>query len=245
MVDFFVQMADLKLGFQIDFVIVFRPQPVARLGAMAVKAAAAVNYLRPIPAVSATHLLRTSEVVPGVAPALPWPARGSGAVGVSGLGLIASSGNEQAIPAASVTKVMTALVILTDKPLEKGATGPTITLADADVQWTFTAMDQAQSGRDLVDVLTRLEDTIARPRASQQVAQGGPGTDDSSAAGRSAALIRHWRATRILFDGKGGAKTAERWDVGKRIRDVEQGPDGSLWMLEDANPGALIHVTPK
>jgi len=25
---------------------------------------------------------------------------------------------------------------------------------------------------------------------------------------------------------------------------VEQGPDGSLWMLEDANPGALIHVTP-
>jgi len=50
---------------------------------------------------------------------------------------------------------------------------------------------------------------------------------------------------RIVFDGKGGAKTAERWDVGKRIRDVEQGPDGSLWMLEDANPGALIHVTPK
>jgi glucose/arabinose dehydrogenase len=50
---------------------------------------------------------------------------------------------------------------------------------------------------------------------------------------------------RIIFDGKGGAKTAERWDVGRRIRDVEQGPDGSLWMLEDANPGALIHVTPK
>ncbi|MBI3408934.1 MAG: PQQ-dependent sugar dehydrogenase, partial [Planctomycetes bacterium] len=50
---------------------------------------------------------------------------------------------------------------------------------------------------------------------------------------------------RIIFDGKGGAKTAERWNVGKRIRDVEQAPDGSLWMLEDANPGALIHVTPK
>lgn len=50
---------------------------------------------------------------------------------------------------------------------------------------------------------------------------------------------------RIIFDGKGGAKMAERWVVGKRIRDVEQAPDGSLWMLEDANPGALIHVTPK
>jgi aldose sugar dehydrogenase len=50
--------------------------------------------------------------------------------------------------------------------------------------------------------------------------------------------------TRVVFDGHGGAKTAERWDVGHRIRDVEQGPDGSLWMLEDANPGALIHLTP-
>jgi glucose/arabinose dehydrogenase len=51
--------------------------------------------------------------------------------------------------------------------------------------------------------------------------------------------------TRIIFDGKGGAKAAERWDVGKRIRDVAEAPDGTLWLLEDANPGALIHVTPK
>ena len=49
---------------------------------------------------------------------------------------------------------------------------------------------------------------------------------------------------RVTFDGHDGAKLAERWNVGHRIRDVEQGPDGSLWMLEDANPGALIHVTP-
>jgi len=51
--------------------------------------------------------------------------------------------------------------------------------------------------------------------------------------------------SRIIFDGKGGAKPAERWNVGKRIRDVAEAPDGSLWLLEDANPGALIHVTPK
>ncbi|HKU13147.1 MAG TPA: PQQ-dependent sugar dehydrogenase [Steroidobacteraceae bacterium] len=50
--------------------------------------------------------------------------------------------------------------------------------------------------------------------------------------------------SRIVFDGTGGARLAERWNVGKRIRDVEQAPDGSLWMVEDANPGALIHVTP-
>lgn len=51
--------------------------------------------------------------------------------------------------------------------------------------------------------------------------------------------------SRIVFDGKGGAKLAERWSVGKRIRDIAQAPDGSLWMIEDANPGALVHVTLK
>lgn len=50
---------------------------------------------------------------------------------------------------------------------------------------------------------------------------------------------------RLTFDGKGGAQTAERWDVGHRIRDVEVAPDGSLWMIEDAKPGALYHLTPK
>jgi glucose/arabinose dehydrogenase len=50
---------------------------------------------------------------------------------------------------------------------------------------------------------------------------------------------------RITFDGKGGATPGERWDVGHRIRDVEVGPDGAVWMLEDANPGGLFRVTPK
>ncbi len=50
---------------------------------------------------------------------------------------------------------------------------------------------------------------------------------------------------RITFDGKGGATAAERWNVGHRIRDVEVGPDGALWLLEDANPGGLFRVTPK
>src|SRR5499427_6831055 len=48
---------------------------------------------------------------------------------------------------------------------------------------------------------------------------------------------------RVVFDGKGGAKPAERWSVGKRIRDIEVGPDGALWILEDANPGGLYRVT--
>jgi len=49
---------------------------------------------------------------------------------------------------------------------------------------------------------------------------------------------------RIVFDGQGGAKTAERWSVGHRIRDVEVAPDGTVWMLEDSPTGALFKVTP-
>jgi glucose/arabinose dehydrogenase len=50
---------------------------------------------------------------------------------------------------------------------------------------------------------------------------------------------------RITFDGNGGATPAERWDVGHRIRDVAVGPDGAVWMIEDANLGRLFRVTPK
>ena len=107
--------------------------------------AGAVNYLRPIPAVTATHLLKTSVVIPGTAPALPWPASGSGAVGVSGLGMVASSGNEQALPAASVTKVMTALVLLEDSKLKKGDDGPNITLTDTDVRSYQSDLQDKQS----------------------------------------------------------------------------------------------------
>ena len=50
---------------------------------------------------------------------------------------------------------------------------------------------------------------------------------------------------RVTFNGKGGATAAQRWHIGKRIRDIEEAPDGSLWMLEDARSGGLFHLTPK
>jgi glucose/arabinose dehydrogenase len=50
---------------------------------------------------------------------------------------------------------------------------------------------------------------------------------------------------RITFDGKGGAKTAERWAVAHQIRDVAVAPDGAVWAIENANPGGLFRVTPK
>jgi aldose sugar dehydrogenase len=49
---------------------------------------------------------------------------------------------------------------------------------------------------------------------------------------------------RIVITGA-TARAAERWYVGWRVRDVAVGPDGALWMIEDANRGGLFRVTPK
>jgi glucose/arabinose dehydrogenase len=48
---------------------------------------------------------------------------------------------------------------------------------------------------------------------------------------------------RIEFDG-GHAREAARYDMGKRIREVEQGPDGALWLLEDGSSGRLLKLQP-
>jgi len=50
--------------------------------------------------------------------------------------------------------------------------------------------------------------------------------------------------SRIVVDGT-TAKAAERWNVGKRIRDVAVAPDGSIWLAEDSATGGLFHVTAK
>ena len=41
------------------------------------------------------------------------------------------------------------------------------------------------------------------------------------------------------------ATPAEHWTVGFRVRDVEQAPDGALWLIEDDHAGGLYRLTPK
>jgi D-alanyl-D-alanine carboxypeptidase (penicillin-binding protein 5/6) len=96
-------------------------------------AAGTVNLLRPIPPAAAASALPVQSAVSGNPPSLPWPAVGSAAVGVSGLGFIAASGDVLPAPAASVAKVMTAIVVLADKPFAKGETGPDLIITDEDV----------------------------------------------------------------------------------------------------------------
>ena len=103
------------------------------------------NYLRPVPVVAASSTLPVQTIIPGPAPALPWPAVGTASVAVSGLGAIATSGDAQPAPAASVAKVMTALVVLTDKKLAVGDPGPSIAITSTDVQAYESDFAQKQS----------------------------------------------------------------------------------------------------
>jgi glucose/arabinose dehydrogenase len=54
---------------------------------------------------------------------------------------------------------------------------------------------------------------------------------------RSRAIIR------VVIDGDEAAE-AERYDMGARIRELEQGPAGALWVLEDRDGGRLLKLTP-
>ncbi len=47
---------------------------------------------------------------------------------------------------------------------------------------------------------------------------------------------------RVEIDGD-RARETERFAMGQRIREVEQGPDGAIWLLEDA--GRVLRLTPK
>ena len=52
---------------------------------------------------------------------------------------------------------------------------------------------------------------------------------------------------RVKLDGENATK-ADQWDMGARIREVEQGPDGAIWLLEDQRAGSegrLLKLTPK
>jgi len=41
------------------------------------------------------------------------------------------------------------------------------------------------------------------------------------------------------------AAKGDQWAMGARIRDVEQGPDGAIWLIEDGPGGRLLKLTPK
>ena len=64
-------------------------------------------------------------------------------------------------------------------------------------------------------------------------------TGDGFAAGLSSKSL-----VRIEFNGE-KAREAQRFDMGKRMRAIRQGPHGAIWMLEDRKGARLLKLTPQ
>lgn len=130
----------------------------ARLAAAGVALAVVVSCLAPaasrvvLPAVAATSpvtVLTPRRVVPGPRLAFRWPSSGEAAVAVAGVGVVGASPNERKVAVASLTKMMTALVVLHDHPLKVGQAGPSVAISSSDVQdW----QEDVRAGNSAVEV---------------------------------------------------------------------------------------------
>jgi serine-type D-Ala-D-Ala carboxypeptidase (penicillin-binding protein 5/6) len=127
---------------------------VALLGVVA-----GLQWTRPIPGPHFRPAITTSVRLPGKSPSLPWPTTGSAALTMEGVGSLGQVGSTQPVPIASITKVMTAYVVLKDHPLEPGATGPGIPVtADAIAAYqTGLATQQSVVKVDAGETLTEMQ----------------------------------------------------------------------------------------
>ncbi|MBM9439376.1 D-alanyl-D-alanine carboxypeptidase [Actinacidiphila bryophytorum] len=89
-----------------------------------------VQSVRPIPAASLQQAGATSYAFAGapLPASMPWPNEGQSVAEVEGIGSLGVHGAQTPVPIASLTKVMTAYVILRDHPLTGKQDGPLITV---------------------------------------------------------------------------------------------------------------------
>lgn len=93
-----------------------------------------LTLLAPLRA-AAVSVDAADDAVPA-APALAFPGYGASAIGAVGYpGVLAQSGSTDPLPMASISKVITALVVLDAHPLAVGEEGPTVTMTATDVAY--------------------------------------------------------------------------------------------------------------
>ena len=114
--------------------------------------------LAPVPASAA--VLEQPAPLTQAAAAPAWPVFGESAIGAVGFpGVLAGSGGQDTVPIASITKMVTALVILDARPLGAGEDGPDITFTDRDVDIYYDVLAENGSVAPVVSglVLTQRE----------------------------------------------------------------------------------------
>ncbi|WP_327384808.1 D-alanyl-D-alanine carboxypeptidase family protein [Streptomyces sp. NBC_01207] len=98
----------------------------APLVALLVVILAVVQLVRPLPEPKLVMTGKSSYTFEGAKPQLPWPTEGQAYMAAAGLGTLGQSGEQKPVPIASVTKSMTAYIILRDHPIKKGEQGAMI-----------------------------------------------------------------------------------------------------------------------
>jgi D-alanyl-D-alanine carboxypeptidase (penicillin-binding protein 5/6) len=108
-------------------------------------AAAAIRLAAGPPHAKVRATLAARRVVAGSAGVPAWPAGVQAAFSIPVLGISEESGPEHAAPVASLTKTMTAYLVLRDHPLSGSDQGPLLTMTAADVaDWeNANATDQS------------------------------------------------------------------------------------------------------
>lgn len=104
-----------------------------------------VQLVRPIPQAAADVAAPLPRVIQGEKPVIQWPAQGEAALEAVGVGSFGSYGPQVPVPIASVTKVMTAYLVLQKHPLQLGQQGPALTVTPADVKVYEEDKAQGQS----------------------------------------------------------------------------------------------------
>ncbi|MGC5171813.1 D-alanyl-D-alanine carboxypeptidase family protein [Microbacterium sp. DT81.1] len=117
--------------------------PAALIGLLA-GAYAAATLLWPLHAVPPVVEALTVQAVAAPAAAPPWPVEGGAAISVAGMGAPLAS-TAESTPIASITKVVTALLVLDEMPLAVGEEGPEYRFTDRDMTayWQYRSDDES------------------------------------------------------------------------------------------------------
>ncbi len=103
-------------------------------------------------------------------------------------------------------------------------------------------------GRDIPDHDTRPEFVAPKTWWTPVISPAGLiiYRGDAFPAWRGHGLIGGLRSRALIRVALAGdrAEEAERYPMGRRIREVEQGPNGTLWLLEDGTGGRLLRLSP-
>lgn len=159
----------------------------------------------------ATVAVSTPQVAPGTAATLDFPDYGRGAIAANGIdGLLGTSGDQGRFPIASITKVVTALVVLDAKPLAAGEQGPDIqfTQADVDAYYDVLAQDGSLEPVSAGLVLSQRQalETMLIPSANNyaiSLARWAYGSEDAFLAAARTWLDAHGLTDTVLVDPNG------------------------------------------